>query len=261
MCGALEKCQLNVATASTPIQRKSSGGRSKPIGTPAKRTGPSTTHQPSESSRRTNGNPLATPTSAAASRAYHQTHAYVVSQQQLLTSWHLPDYLAHLEAMLPTDIPRPLEVRGSANTGARDSIEHTMERGVKVRWPGKRTSVGDMTKRVRAIFEWVGREQAAHSERQRRMESLRLSLGAVLPTSTTGASVGSSSSGSALGGDIVGTPSQEKDGPLGLARSRSSTDPTSAASILDPNQSTMTLMEGLIDELIGFQEKYSRSRS
>lgn len=46
-------------------------------------------------------------------RAYLNSHAYFVSQQSLLTSWNLPDYLAHLEHILPTEVPRPLEVPGS----------------------------------------------------------------------------------------------------------------------------------------------------
>lgn len=257
---------LRAFSVTTPVQRKSSGGRSKPSATPSKRAGVTSSIQSGESLRRNNTNALPTPTSAAASRAYHQTHAYVVSQQQLLTSWHLPDYLAHLEAMLPTGIPRPLEVRSSAVAGARESMEHTMERGVKVRWPSKRTSVGDMTKRVRAILEWVGREQAAHAERQRRTDVLRLSLGAVMSSSSSppvsADLTTSASTGQVLGSDVSASPMQEKDVLSTLARSCSSTDPaSSAASILDPSKSTTALMEEIMEELIGFQEKYSRSRS
>ncbi len=100
--------------------------------------------------------------SAEVSRAYRNSHAYAVSQQPLFTSWGLPDYLAHLEEMLPTDTPQPLEVRSGpgatgAGAGGRESVERTVERGVKVKWPSKRMSVVDMNKRVRALVEWVGR--------------------------------------------------------------------------------------------------------
>lgn len=103
------------------------------------------------------------------SRNYRNTHAYAISQQSLLTSWNLPDYLAHLEQMLPSETPQPLEVRA----GRGDSMEPpTQERGVKVKWPSKRMSVGDMNKRVRALVEWVGREQAIALDRGRRKEAL-----------------------------------------------------------------------------------------
>lgn len=254
---------LTPCTAVSPASRKSSGGRAKPTVTPAKRSGASSAHQPADGSRRSTTNGLPTPTSAAASRAYHQTHAYIISQQQLLTSWNLPDYLAHLEPMLPTNTPRPLEVRSGVATGVRESVERTVERGVKVRWPSKRTSVGDMSKRVRAILEWVGREQATHSERQRRTNALRRVL-----TSTISASAEPAAAAAAaamlLGSDVTASPEQEKEMLASLARSSrsSTTDPSSsAASILDPTKSTTTLMEELMEELIDFQQRYSRSRS
>ncbi|KAJ7251473.1 hypothetical protein B0H12DRAFT_1296210 [Mycena haematopus] len=123
-----------------------------------------------------NGHPSATP--AESSRAYRNSHAYAVSQQPMFTSWGLPDYLAHLEAILPTDVPQPLEVLGTGapNTSRAGSLERTQERGVKVKWPSKRMSVGDMNKRVRALVEWVGREQASASERSKRKEALEAAL-------------------------------------------------------------------------------------
>ncbi|KAJ3529133.1 hypothetical protein NMY22_g9125 [Coprinellus aureogranulatus] len=92
-----------------------------------------------------------------------------------LTTLGLPDYLAHLEHMLPAIIPQPLEVRSSSNNASAprgESMERTIEHGVKVKWPGKRMSVGDMNKRVRALVEWAGREQANALERERRREAL-----------------------------------------------------------------------------------------
>lgn len=67
--------------------------------------------------------------------------------------------------MLPTDSPEPLEIPGFGK-------EISTERGVKVKWPSKRTSIGDMNKRVRSLVEWVGREQAVALERGRRRDAL-----------------------------------------------------------------------------------------
>jgi hypothetical protein len=78
--------------------------------------------------------------------------------------WALPDHLAHLAPALPD---------GSAGGGG-------------VRWPAKRLSVVEMNKRVRALGEWVGREQSAAAERRRRSDALRGTLGA--PAAPPGAS-------------------------------------------------------------------------
>ncbi|KAG7098596.1 hypothetical protein E1B28_000521 [Marasmius oreades] len=164
-----------------PIQtskRQGNGGRNKNVGG-NKRPPQSTAGVGSHDSRRgqanTNSNQNAGSNATDNSRAHRNTHAYVVSQQPLFTSWNLPDYLAHLEAVLPTNVPKPLEVV-SGITGRGESIERTTERGVKVKWPSKRMSVVDMNKRVRALVEWVGREQASASERARRREFLENAL-------------------------------------------------------------------------------------
>ncbi|KAF5355314.1 hypothetical protein D9758_006014 [Tetrapyrgos nigripes] len=142
-------------------------------------------------------------TAPESSRAYRNSHAFVVSQQSFYPSWNLPDYLAHLEEMLPTEVPRRLEIQSS---GRGETIE---ERGVKVKWPSKRMSVIDMNKRVRALVEWVGREQASASDRARRREA-------------------------------------EMNG-----ESAASADVS-----LDKKLSSMTEMEGLMEELINFQERF-----
>lgn len=46
------------------------------------------------------------------------------------------------------------------------------ERGVKVKWPTKRMTMGDMNKRVRNMLDYVTREQANHAERKARMAAL-----------------------------------------------------------------------------------------
>jgi hypothetical protein len=82
--------------------------------------------------------------------------------------------------MLPTEVPKPLEVVAGVSVigpgPGRESVERTTERGVKVKWPSKRTSVADMNKRVRALVEWVGREQASASDRARRREALEKAI-------------------------------------------------------------------------------------
>ncbi|KIP06985.1 hypothetical protein PHLGIDRAFT_30230 [Phlebiopsis gigantea 11061_1 CR5-6] len=182
--------------------------------------------------------------SAAATRAYHNSHAYAVSQQPLFTSWNLPDYLSHLEHMLPTETPRPLEVRGfGANTNGADPTERTTERGVKVKWPSKRTSVVDMNKRVRALVEWVGREQAHATERSRRREAVEQALHDVPPQHLDSDALRDeehdASTDDAPAADAKGPPALSLDG-LG---------PQSA-------MSTMKQMEELMAELISFQEQF-----
>jgi len=192
---------------------------------------------------------------SAATRAYHQSHAYAVSQQPLFTSWNLPDYLAHLEPMLPTDTPRPLEVRGSGiDPTGQGSQERTTERGVKVKWPSKRMSVGDMNKRVRSLVEWVGREQASALERSRRREAIEKALRDAQLSSP----VGLARADGHLSGDIddvmvvdggtIDSPAQEK-----AINGLSSVPHTSS---VDSGQTTMRMMEELMEELITFQERF-----
>ncbi|KAF9049757.1 hypothetical protein BJ165DRAFT_1453476 [Panaeolus papilionaceus] len=182
---------------------------------------------------------------AADARAYRNTHAYAVSQQTLFTSWNLPDYLSHLEHILPTDVPQPLEVRSSiAISGAAaraDSTDRTMERGVKVKWPAKRMSVGDMNKRVRALVEWVGREQASALDRGRRRQALEVALREPQLEEPDSTSDGTTAM-------EVDQPPNQQSTP---ARTNSQLYPS-----LEMSTQTMKMMEELMEELIGFQEKF-----
>ncbi|KAJ3919430.1 hypothetical protein F5877DRAFT_90032 [Lentinula edodes] len=194
----------------------------------------------SHDSRRTQGNNSNTNTQTSVdSRAYRNSHAYVVSQQPLYTSWNLPDYLSHLEEMLPTDVPKPIEVVAGA-TG-RESIERTTERGVKVKWPSKRTSVADMNKRVRALVEWVGREQASASDRARRHEALEIALKKNAANAFRGN--GASGAGS-FDRSVLTVSSLDRNAEGGSNRPGI------------PGTSSMKDMEALMEELIGFQEKF-----
>jgi len=160
---------------------------------------------------------------------------------QFHTSWGLPDYLAHLESILPSDVPPPLEVPSAIGEGT----EVTLERGVKVKWPSKRMSVGDMNKRVRAIFEWVGREQASASERSRRKAALDK---AAREEATRGSGVGTVS----VNAEPAATESMTVDAAGPSEVSGQETKPE-----FDPEAAkTMKMMEELMEELISFQERF-----
>ena len=162
-------------------------------------------------------------------RNTHAPHLHAPAPPQpLLTSWGLPDYLAHLAPVLPSDVPQPVEVRvldaftdGAAEAACTNALgeDKVLERGVKVKWPAKRTSVGDMNKRVRGIIDWVGREQAMALERWRRREAL----------------------GNAL-------------------KAHALADETNMEKMNDeeshPDSATTHMMEELMKELIAFQEKF-----
>lgn len=143
--------------------------------------------------------------------------------------------------MLPTDIPRPLEIRAS-----KDFADISTERGVKVRWPSKRTSIGDMNKRVRALVEWVGREQASALERGRRKEALTKVLN---NTTQAKQSLQSASDNDAMvtqDQPLTESPVGEKPTPsLSLSLELDSSPPP-----------TMKMMEELMTELINFQERF-----
>ena len=98
-------------------------------------------------------------------------------------------------------------------------------------------SVGDMNKRVRALVEWVGREQASASERYRRREALQAALG-------DPASLGVGESAEMIVDGALPPPpppAEEKVVDVGSTNG---------------NKSTMKMMEELMEELIVFQERF-----
>ncbi|KAH0827902.1 Golgi CORVET complex core vacuolar protein 8-domain-containing protein [Lanmaoa asiatica] len=101
---------------------------------------PGSVTQDSASKRNHSGTGAVAGNFAENSRAYRNSHAYAISQQPLFTSWNLPDYLAHLEHMLPTDIPRPLEVRSLAvGPGGRESLGQDDGKGGQASKTNKRS--------------------------------------------------------------------------------------------------------------------------
>lgn len=179
--------------------------------------------------------------SASHPRAHHNLHTYAVAQQPLYTSWGLPDYLAHLEPMLPTDIPKPLEIRTS-----KDFADVSTERGVKVKWPSKRTSIGDMNKRVRALVEWVGREQASALERDRRKEALIKVLSTTQARQRLLQPVPDNDAMITQDQPLTESPPMEKPTP----------SLTLSFELDSPPPPTMKMMEELMTELINFQERF-----
>ena len=106
-------------------------------------------------------------------------------------------------------------------------------------------SVGDMNKRVRALVEWVGREQASASERYRRRDTLQAALRDV--TSLGVLSIGDD-------GEMVvdGVPSSQ----LLLAPPPIIEEKELGVCTVHGDKSTMKMMEELMEELIGFQEQF-----
>ena len=178
----------------------------------------------------------------------------------LLTTWHLPEHLQHLKDILPSDIPKPLDVR----TGS--GAETTQERGVKVKWPTKRMTIGDMNKRVRNLLEYVSREQTQLQERQSRAESLDAAVkeGRYKPVTTQNTPMEvdmvpvEEDVKPEIEAEKEPEPVEENEGP----RTRSS---VAVAQPPDPNNpivqwyslSTEQMLEDLLTEVLAFQEKYT----
>lgn len=228
---------------------KSSQGQKRP---PASHSNNATSGDSNARRAQLNGaNQLPGPSANESARAYRNSHAYAVSQQPLYTSWNLPDYLAHLEPMLPTEAPQPLEVRGSASTSGvgGESADHTVERGVKIKWPAKRMSVGDMNKRVRSLVEWVGREQASAQDRSRRREALTRAYQEELKNATEPGVEAESITVGAGDGVTSVQPESANFSQVSLPASTLQFDDAQSSA-------TMKMMEELMEELIRFQERF-----
>jgi hypothetical protein len=124
-----------------------------------------------------------------------------------------------------------------------------MERGVKVKWPAKRMSVGDMNKRVRALVEWVGREQATGLDRGRRREALQKTLQEQAGVREEATS------------RIDGPVPMSVELPSTNDHHHQSTNWAFSNQMISDNSieisvQTMKMMEELMEELIGFQERF-----
>jgi hypothetical protein len=120
-------------------------------------------------------------------------------------TWALPEHLSHLAHLLPPGAgPEPLKVSmPTAKPGPKGANAHTggtsgatrdpktdriikaspqpfnvinlTESSTKIKYPGKRMTMGEMRKRVRNILEFVQRLQIESVDRERRMRFLGIS--------------------------------------------------------------------------------------
>jgi hypothetical protein len=136
-----------------------------------------------------------------------------------------------------------------------------------------------MNKRVRALVEWVGREQANALDRERRREALEMALKQELEASgREGGGVGDDNAMAVDGGGGGGGASLqnhhhhaargksaavdgEQDSAAPVVNVRAASTTTTTTNTLwktDDGKpiSTMKMMEELMEELIGFQERF-----
>jgi hypothetical protein len=188
---------------------------------------------PSGSTRRT-----AAAAAAAAERA--------PSPSPLPTTWSLPDHLSHLADLLPTPLPRGVSVR----TGAGSDLQ--VEKNAKIRWPGKRTTIGDMRKRVRGMLEWVGRAQAEAIDRAKRVEELERARRENEATARRENEVVDES--------MQRTISPSDSSAISSLPATGSMAPVKLPDVAAPPPpavSTLQLLESLTRDLLGFQERFS----
>lgn len=181
-------------------ERTGAGSNAAAFGLPSQSPSPSPSKHrlaATESSRKTLRGAVAEGSSAG-SRAGTPAGDREVSASRLPNPgapWGMPDHLAHLAYLLPTAQPEPLSLslptsKGAAprsaasaaasnptgaNLGASPQpfgMATLLEPATKVRFPGKRMTLGEMRKRVRIIGEYVTRTQVEAVERGRRRRAL-----------------------------------------------------------------------------------------
>jgi hypothetical protein len=82
-------------------------------------------------------------------------------------SWGIPDHLSHLAGtILPSPGPVPLRVPAVTVSHGEVRRESRDENPTRVRWPGRRMTIGEMRKRVRGILDFVGRWPAEESVKE-----------------------------------------------------------------------------------------------
>lgn len=124
-------------------------------------------------------------------------------------------------------------------------------------------SVGDMNKRVRTLVEWVGREQASAQERMRRRDALEKALKEVQPgeedVQMRDEPVKDDASMFLDGQPRTESPLQQR--PNSATPQVPILEPKASTIFFSPSSSdTMKQMEGLMEELIRFQERFGRGR-
>ncbi len=124
-------------------------------------------------------------------------------------------------------------------------------------------SVGDMNKRVRTLVEWVGREQASAQERMRRRDALEKALKEVQPgeedVQMREEPVKDDASMFLDRQPRTESPLQQR--PNSATPQIPILEPKASTIFFSPSSSdTMKQMEGLMEELIRFQERFGRGR-
>lgn len=112
-----------------------------------------------------------------------------------------------------------------------------------------------MNKRVRALVEWVGREQASATERSRRKEAVDAALKEA--QSPPHHAAGETSADAKENGENVPMNVDETPSSQSPDREKRPAMAGATSSYLDESGSaTMKMMEELMEELISFQERF-----
>ncbi|KDN52058.1 hypothetical protein K437DRAFT_293286 [Tilletiaria anomala UBC 951] len=200
------------------------GGNALGLNSAAGGGGGSSTSSPSPTKRggRGGGAAAAVAASSAAGTPSPQTPASL---------WGLPEHLSHLAPFLPSGDPRELHVQLPSTKGVtsknqvNDTYRHQQSAGAacgasplpfqlleltesctKIRFPGRRMTMGEMRKRIRTIGEYVTSAQLEAVERDRRRK--RLGLPPPPPASESGAASAAGSSSNAFSTGTT-TPAQQ----------------------------------------------------
>lgn len=178
--------------------------------------------------------------------------------QPTTNSWGLPDHLSHLSDLLPTPLQGPIDV-----AIGRDEI--AQERGAKVKWPQKRTTVGEMRRRVRAMLDYCTKAQVDVSERAKRAAVLEAFLSKAGEAGLEG--VGNSTKGknkndASIDCDLVAAIMAMPEVMSPLASVPSTSPPpaksngTTSVAMDVSSMTTAELLSSLTSDLLNFQEKF-----
>ncbi|KAG8886169.1 hypothetical protein FRB97_007207 [Tulasnella sp. 331] len=181
--------------------------------------------------------------------------------QPISTPWGLPDHLSHLSDLLPTPLQGPIDVP----VGPKDTIQ---ERGAKVKWPQKRTTIGEMRRRVRAMLDYSTKAQVDVTERAKRAASLDNFLKKAEEAGLEGAGVaatgpakGRNKADAGVDYELVASianspevldPILEPSPPISQSTSQQGTSTAMDFSSL----TTAQLLASLTQDLLSFQEKF-----
>lgn len=241
---------------------------------------PSPTPSPSKSGRRGGASTLREGTGSRAGTPL--LHAGTGKN----SSWGMPEHLSHLAHLLPSPQPESLLVhmpstKGLNHARSNQDVDHgtrpsphaftvldLSEPPTKVRFPGKRMTMGEMRKRVRNISDYITRTQLEALERGKRMKLLGIPTGGSSTPSSSGSQSGSASKRDSPAaavkapGDGVAESSEAGAEGSGATSSDTATSQQQqqqaqggvGAGSVDPP--SMRLLDDLTRELIAFQQRF-----